>query len=251
MILRLHRLLLSLTVALTVSAQEEELPVAAALPAGLQIISPRGNEILDSPPVDIFFDLKNIILAESGCALRVIVDNHPPLTLYSTARPLTLTNLADGGHTIRAWLIRPDGTAIRSPQAQAMVRFFLRKKDFQNFIDRGKPYFTVNLPAGDSYDTDISGQLYVDLLLNAAAQAAGCQVRYIMERHTGILDGRSTARWPGLMVGKHKLVLELLDSGGHPILGPFNRVERYFEIRQLLKATPMSVDGDNRPIGQP
>jgi hypothetical protein len=271
--IRIHSLILTLTVTLIISdralaQQEPEPPKAMPVETGtdiptapiavshgntgaaidpsqpitLQIISPRNNEIIDSPPVDIFFDLKNYELAEGGNALRVIINNNPPITLYSTTRPLTLTNLHDGGQTIRAFVVRPDGTIIRDPHANAITHFYVRKKDFQNFVDQSKPYLTVNLPSGDSYDTDINGQLCVDVLLNNPAQAAGYKIRYSMEGYEGFLNGKEVAYWNGVAIGKHKLLIELLDANSRSVIGPFNRVERYFEIRQLLKAAPMPAD---------
>ncbi|MDR0534425.1 MAG: hypothetical protein LBH01_10780 [Verrucomicrobiales bacterium] len=263
--IRLHSLIPALTAFFAISAdllaQQEpmnEIPTApvavdhghtgAAVdpshPIALQIISPRNNEIIDSPPVDIFFDLKNYELSENGNALRVIINNQPPLTLYSTTRPLTLNSIHDGGQTIRAFVVRPDGTMIREAGI-AITHFFVRKKDFQNFVDQNKPYLTVNLPSGDSYDTDINGQLCVDVLLNNPVQAANYKIHYSMEGYEGFLNGKEVAYWPNVAIGKHKLLVELLDTNGRPVLGPFNRVERYFEIRQLLKAAPMP--GDTTP----
>ena len=220
-----------------------------AQPITLQILSPRNNEIIDSPPIDIFFDLANYELKDGGNALRVIIDNQAPLTITTTAKPLTLSHLPDGGHSIRAYPVRPDGTIIRDPKAFAVAHFYVRKKDFQNFIDQSCPYLTVNLPSGDSQDTDINGQLCVDLTFNN--HGGNYKVRYNMESYQGTLDGKAPVYWQGIPIGKHKLILELTDANNQPVLGPFNRVERYFEIHQVLKAAPLPGDKLPPPAWRP
>ncbi len=221
-------------------ANPEGAVLEAPQPIEVSILYPHDREVVTRTSVDIFFDVKNCALTEGGNALRVIVNNRLPITLYSTARPLTLDDLREGGQTIRAYVARPDGTIIRDPKGFAMTHFYIKKKDFQNYVDPTVPFLTVNLPSGETLDTDAENRVCFDYLIqNAGAGAdSALQVHYSLPGYDGSLSEPGPVYWSNIPVGKHRLVVELFDKNGHPLFGAFNRVERTFEVRQLLKAKP-------------
>ena len=230
------------------------LEVPLPQPIETAIVAPHQKEVVPPGPVDIFFDVKNGTLMEGGNALRVVIDNRPPVTLYNSIRPLTLKDLRDGGHTIRAYIAKPDGTMLREAKAFAMTHFYVRKKDFQNYTDPAAPFLTVNLPSGESMDTDADGRVCFDYEVRNAPAATGpgveYKVRYALEGYEGYLAEPGPVFWSNIPVGKHRLVVELFDKNGQPLFGIFNRVERVFEVRQLLKARPF-VPGETVPEAPP
>ncbi|MDD5261140.1 MAG: hypothetical protein PHD76_04755 [Methylacidiphilales bacterium] len=221
----------------------------APQPIEVSILYPHDREVVAGANVDIFFDVKNCALAEGGNALRVIVNNRLPITLYSTARPLTLGDLREGGQTIRAYVARSDGTIIRDPKGFAMTHFYIKKKDFQNYVDPTAPFLTVNLPSGETLDTDAENRVCFDYLIqNAGAGGdSALQVHYSLPGYDGSLSEPGPVYWSNIPVGKHRLVVELFDKNGHPLFGAFNRVERIFEVRQMLKAKPYVPE---KPAGE-
>ena len=226
------------------ASQEPQVPQ----PVETGILYPHEKEVVPAGALDVFFEVKNCALAEGGNALRVVIDNQPPVTLYNCIRPLTLKDLKDGGHTIRAYLIKADGTMIREVKAFAMRHFYTRKKDFNNYIDPAAPFLTVNLPSGDFMDTDADGKVCFDYDVHnlSAGAGSGFKVRYALEGYEGFLAEPGPVYWSNIPVGKHKLTVELFDKDGRALFGIFNKVERVFEVRQLLKAKPF-VPGESVP----
>jgi len=219
-------------------------PVDPQQPVELRILSPRPNEVVALSDVDVFLELKNYQVREAGNRLRIILDNGSPFTAYGTAKPITLPGLAEGGHTLRVFAAKPDGTLLRDAKAFAMCHFYVKKKDFQNYAGSDKPCLTVNLPAGDEIDTDLEGRVCFDYTVGCPSgnDTGTVKVHYIMEGYEGYLTDPGPVYWGNIPVGRHKLVVELFDANGQLIIGAYNRVERVFEVRQVLKAKPVGPE---------
>jgi hypothetical protein len=223
------------------------LPLDPALPIELKIVSPKPNEIVGFQDVDLFFSLSNYHLAESGNRLHIIVNNEPPVVKTDMASPLTLKKLSQGGYTVRAMVVRPDGTMIQEPGCFAMVHFYVRKKDFQNYTDPRLPYLTVNLPQSGEIDMDEKGRICFDYLVhNRPTDGTNCRILYKIEGYEGFVEQPlGPIYWSNLPPGRHKMVVELFDAQGQPVFGVFNRVERVFDVRKVLKALPYVPDSSN------
>jgi hypothetical protein len=216
------------------------LPLDPTLPIELKILSPKPKEIVGTQDVDIFFSLSNYHLMEGGNRLHIIVNNGSPLVKTDLASPLSLKNLSQGGYTIRAMVVRPDGTMIQQPGCFAIVHFYVRKKDFQNYTDPKLPYLTVNLPQSGEVDMDDKGRVCFDYLIhNPPTDGAACKILYKIEGFEGFIEQPvGPIYWSNLPPGRHKLVVELFDGQGQPVFGVFNRIERVFDVRKVLKALP-------------
>ena len=98
-------------------------PTDPSKPVSIKIISPTPSEVLLSNTADVF-DADNYILAPGGNRIRVILDNEAPVELDNLHRPVVYRNLNEGGHTVRALAVRPDGVSLTNKEAFAMVYFF-------------------------------------------------------------------------------------------------------------------------------
>ncbi|MDX6767720.1 MAG: hypothetical protein SFU85_13135 [Candidatus Methylacidiphilales bacterium] len=216
-------------------------PTDPSRPIEVRILSPRSREIIPTSTVDVFLQVDNYLLAEEGNRLHVLVDNQPPQPWHDVARPFPLKNLNQGGHTVRVLAVRPDGTSLRQPGAFAMVHFFVKKKDFQNYTDPTLPFLTVNLPAGGPASLDANERLCFDYWVHNVDFSGehAVRLRYKLDVYEGTLTEPGPVLWANLQPGRHRLLVELFDAAGQPIFGPFNRVEREFEIRQILRAVPL------------
>jgi len=216
------------------------LPLDPALPIQLKILSPQPKEITNSQDVYVFFSLDNYHLAEGGNRLHILVNNGPPIVKTDVASPLSLKQLSQGGYTIRAMVVRPDGTMIQQPGCFAIVHFYVKKKDFQNYTDPKHPYLTVNLPQGGDIDMDETGRVCFDFLIhNPPSEGSPSRILYKIEGFEGFIDQPvGPIYWSNLPPGRHKMVVELFDGQGNPVFGVFNRVERVFNVRRVLKAVP-------------
>lgn len=222
------------------------LPDDPARPVVVRIVSPRPREIIPTSVVDVFLEVENYTLAEGGNRLHVIINNDPPVPWADARRPFPLKNLSEGGHTVRVLAVRPDGTSIR-PGGFAMVHFYVRRKNFQNYTDPEGPFLTVNLPAGGVADLDAQGRLCFDYWAHNADFRAdqGLRIKYQLDAYEGELTEDGPVYWSNLVPGRHRLVVELFDRSGQPVFGPFNRVEREFEVRPVLRAVPVVPPGEN------
>jgi hypothetical protein len=216
------------------------LPLDPSLPIELKILAPNVKEILPTQDVDIFFSLSNYFLAEGGNRLHIIVNNAPPIVKTDIISPLSLKGLSQGGYMIRAMVVKPDGTMIQQPGCMAVLTFYVKKKDFQNYTDPKLPYLTVNLPAQGDIEMDERGRICFDYIIhNLPADGSGAKIRYSLEEYEGFVEQTvGPIFWSDVPQGKHKLVVELFDGKGQPIFGIFNRVERTFDARKTPKAQP-------------
>jgi len=225
------------------------LPDDPAMPVRVRIVSPRSREIIPTSVVDVFLEVDNYTLAEGGNRLHVILDNGVPQPWTDVRRPFPLKNLTEGGHSVRVLAVRPDGTSIRGPEAFALVHFYVKRKDFQNYADPEGPFLTVNLPVAGEVDLDGQGRLCFDYWAhNADFAQSGLRLKYQLDAYEGELAEEGPVYWSNLPPGRHKLVVELFDKTGQPVFGPFNRVEREFTVRQVLRAVPLvplAPDGEN------
>ncbi|MEO0453654.1 MAG: hypothetical protein AAFY98_05900 [Verrucomicrobiota bacterium] len=218
------------------------------LPIGIQIIAPTPREIIDSEVIDLFLDLRNYSLGnkeEGGNAVHVILDNQPPQKVYDIDRPLTFSNLAVGGHTIRVFAVRPDGTMFPDPASFDICHFFVKRKDFQNYVDPSLPYLTLNLPSDGIIDIDEEGAIVFDYFVHHANATNGFIVRYDLSGgYIGELKTQGPVYWRNLTPGKHRLKVDFLDRNGRMIPGPFNQVEREFIVRQVIRAEPVVEEAE-------
>jgi hypothetical protein len=225
---------------------KDGLPDDPSLPVRVRIISPRPREIIPTSVVDVFLEVDNYTLTEGGNRLHVILDNGAPMPWSDVRRPFPLKNLNEGGHTVRVLAVRPDGVSLRGGEAFAMVHFYVKRKDFQNYTDPQAPFLTVNLPAEGAADLDSQGRLVFDYWVhNTDFANSGLRLKYQLDAYEGELAEDGPVLWSNLPPGKHKLVVELFDKTGQPVFGPFNRVEREFTVRQVLRAVPVEPEGEN------
>lgn len=215
-------------------------------PVSVRIVSPREREIVPTSVVDVFIEVDNYTLAEGGNRLHVLVNNQAPVPWTDIRRPFPIRDLSEGGHTVRVLAVRPDGTMLRDG-AFAMVHFYVRRKNFQNYTDPEAPFLTVNLPGDGVAELDAQGRLCFDYRAhNADFQGdSGLVIKYQLDAYEGELREEGPVYWSNLVPGRHKLVVELFDRTGQPVFGPFNRVERNFEVRPVLRAVPVAPDDTN------
>lgn len=227
------------------------IPLDPTRPIHVDIIAPTSSQILQTQTVDVFFDLKNYRLgAENSGGNRVhyILNNTPPQPVYDAIEPITFKNLSEGGHTIRIFAVKPDGTMFPGPEAYDMVHFYLRRKDFQNYTDPDEPYLTVNLPTGELVSTDEQGRIVFDYRIHHFEAEPGLELRYKIGAYEGFLTGQGPVYWSNLATGKHRLEVELLRPNRQPVIGPFNRIEREFSVAKVRRAQPVTPEDEEFPL---
>ncbi|MEM1157415.1 MAG: hypothetical protein AAGH72_04090 [Verrucomicrobiota bacterium] len=223
------------------------IPIDPTRPITLKIEYPTDRQIVSTQEVDIFINLDNYKLGSrdsGGNRLHYILDNEPPQPLYDTVSPITFRNLSQGGHTIRIFAVRPDGRMFRNAGAYAIRHFYVIRKDFQNYTDPEKPYLTVNLPTGEQVATDDQGRIIFDYKLHSVQAGEGFELRYKIGAYEGFLVQDGPVYWSNLSAGKHRIEVELLKDNRQPVIGPFNRIEREFTVKKVMRAQPVIPEAE-------
>jgi len=217
------------------------LPVDPSKPVAVRFLSPKPEEILADNEVDAFFQVDNYQINPGGNCLHVILDNQPPVVFDSFVAPAIFQHLAEGGHTLRVLAARPEGLAWENPEAYAMVHFFVRRRDFQNFVDPTLPYLTVNLPLAEPVTPGADGKVWFDFRAhNVTLAKDGYHVRYRVNETEALQDESKPVYWQNLKPGRYQLTAELLDAALHPVPGLFNSASRSFEVQTAVKAIPVA-----------
>jgi hypothetical protein len=223
-------------------------PIDPSKPVVVRIISPRDDEVLDTNSVDIFLAVDNYRLAAGGNRLRIILNNENPREIEDTEAPVVIPELSQGGHTLRAYAVDPSGKALTNPEAFAMAHFFIRKKDFQNFVDRKAPLLTVNCPLNGKMDISDDDPVYLDFLVfNAPLGGDGYSIHYKLNQKEEYLATAEPVAWKDLKPGRYELLVRLVDKHREPIPGQYNQVVRTFDVRPVVK--PSAVDDTPNQAG--
>jgi hypothetical protein len=226
-------------------------PLEATRPIELRIVSPLPSELLSENTVDVFVEVDNYRLAPGGNRLHVILDNGAPLILDNVKRPIVMRDLAEGGHCVRVIAVKPDGTVHANKEAFAMVHFFVRKRDFQNFVNPELPFITLASPTAGVVEADEQGRVWLDFKVHNATIGLGGThaVRYEINNLVGALNGPFF--WPGMKPGRYQLKVELLTAEQQVLSGPFSRVDRVFEVRpppvRAVPGTPAAAVPQSAP----
>ncbi|MEM9399375.1 MAG: hypothetical protein AAF984_04140, partial [Verrucomicrobiota bacterium] len=227
-------------------------PTNPNLPIKVKLLSPVNKEIIPFRDVDVFLDVENYKLAEGGNRLHVILDNQAPVAVHDINTPLSFKDLTQGGHALRLFAVKPNGTTFTNAEAFKTIQFYVVKKDFQNYIDPSAPYITINMPRTGVIDTDDFGRVIFDYRIHNGLFNAdmGYKLKFSMGSYEGIIDKPGPIFWSNIPNGKHTLVVELYDSNNRPVYGVFNHVQRQFEIRHVMKAKPIQKENTDEPMYQ-
>lgn len=215
-------------------------PLDPAKPVAVRFVIPQGDAILPENEADVFVQADNYTLGPGGNRLAVLLDNRPPILLSDLVAPAVFKNLSEGGHTLRLLAVKPDGMALPNPEAEAMVHFFVRHRDFQNYINPEAPYLTVNLPLTGVVTADGDDRVWFDFKVhNAALAKDGYRVRYKVNQTEAFQYEDKPVYWEGLKPGRYILTADLLDASLQPVPGIFNQVIRSFEVQAPVRAIPV------------
>ncbi|MDL5054453.1 hypothetical protein QQ056_12980 [Oscillatoria laete-virens NRMC-F 0139] len=194
--------------------------------ARLRILRPANEAVLETTRADIFFQTENFEIG-GGNAIMVSLDNQPPRKHAVRNAPYVITGLSEGGHTVIAWLVGPDGLTVNSPHAKVSVHFYVKRKDFQNFLGSNETSVSINQPRG-TYDGPRADQVMLDFKISNAP--AGYLARYSVAGRTATVTSDAPVNLGILPAGSHTLTLEVLDAQGNPLPGSFAKAQSSFVV---------------------
>jgi hypothetical protein len=212
--------------------------------AALRLNSPATGSTVPSGPVTFSYELTNFQLTKmtdsehgmqmansmKGQHIHLIVDDQPYTAHYDTkfAEPL-----ADGQHVVLSFLSRSYHESIKHQGAYDLRTLTVGTPA------AGTPAmsFDVKAPAlfysrpKDTYSGKDAQKIMLDFyLVNTTLAADGNKVRATINGNEFMLDQWMPYMMEGLPAGQATIKLELLDSSGTLIPGPYNSVTRTITV---------------------
>jgi hypothetical protein len=204
--------------------------------SSIKIETPADGALIQKNHVDVFVD--HLTPLPRGSQYHVFLDNNPPLILESSAVPCVLKKLEDGGHLLRVFAVDAEGRAL--PDAYAVSSFYVKRRDFQNFLPPNVPYITVNLPLGGLVVPDEKKQVCFDYIVHGVQlSSSGYKLHCRFNNRQTIIDTPGPVYLPDVSYGKNKLRIELIDPDGNPVMNDFAIVNRDFEVVAAPKPMPV------------
>jgi hypothetical protein len=213
----------------------------------IEILSPKADEILKGNEALVFVRVSSYPISSTAFRVKAILNNGSPQVLDNIKKPFIFSNLPQGGHLLRIYLVKPNGRVVDDPGAFAMRRFYVGDKDFRNEVDGLSPLLTVNDPIEGRIEMDGQGLFWFDFLTRNAPVGEGAYgVRYRFNNVTSTVYSSKPIFWRGLREGRYQFTAELIDPDGALVPGPFNRVQREFDLKVNAHRAGIEITRENQ-----
>ena len=234
------------TVHIDVGERSPEIPGAKVM-----ITSPGQGSILQKDK-DIYVSLKvqnfqmgaqtdtersgEIANSDKGQHVHVIIDNKPYMAFYEDGKSVDIGKLDPGPHTIIAFPSRSYHESVKSPDASAVLNFYVGDSGGDFELTTDTPSIIYSRPKG-GYKGKDAKKIMLDFYLNKVQLSPdGYKARYtITSKNSGDVYSITMTEWKpafiyNLPVGEYTVKLELIDKDGHPVTGGYNTTERDISV---------------------
>lgn len=224
------------------STEFNQAKLALKTPTNMEKL-PSGNE------VKFDFDVENYELgsqtpdlAQKMCAnskqgqhIHLILNNQPYTAYYTSEFS---QKLPDNHYVGLAFLSRSYHESIKSPSAYQLFQFTVGKAP-QVKIDLDAPHLFYSRPKGDYIGEDAKRVLLDFYLTNIDLnEKTRLKVRATINGTEFLLSKWQPYIMEGLPMGENKIKLELIELDGTVLEGPFNTVERTFNLYEKEPLKP-------------
>lgn len=215
----------------------------------VKIVSPNKGEVLNTKDVSVSLDVKGLDIFKNeelqmGPHLHFFVDDQPYQAIYSTEKPIVLSNLAPGTHTIRVFASRPWHESFKNEGAYAQTTFHIFTPTEDNNPSDSQPLLTYSRPQGvygaepimlDFYLTN--APLHVVAKENPDDNITDWRIRVTVNGESFLLDTWQPIYLKGFNKGQNWVKLEFIDDNGDVIKNAFNTTVRAIEYDPKNKDT--------------
>lgn len=215
----------------------------------IKIVSPNKGEVLNTKDVSVSLDVKGFDIFKNeelqmGPHLHFFVDDQPYQAIYSTEKPIVLSNLAPGTHTIRVFASRPWHESFKNEGAYAQTTFHIFTPTEDNNPSESQPLLTYSRPQGvygaqpimlDFYLTNTP--LHLVAKENPDDDITDWRIRVTVNGESFILDTWQPIYLKGFNKGQNWVKLEFIDDNGDVIKNAFNSTVRAIEYDPKIKDT--------------
>lgn len=173
-------------------------------------------------------ETRGIANSGKGQHIHFIVNNGPYSAHYM---PGVSDQLADGNYVVLAFLSRSYHESVKSPEAFHIENLNVGGADVLE-ADLSAPHLFYSRPKGTYKGADTKKLMLDFYLANMTISPEGNKVRATINGTEFMIDEWAPYYIEGLTMGEVKIKLELIDSEGNAIEGPFNNVERIVTLAE-------------------
>ncbi len=168
---------------------------------------------------------KGIANSGDGQHIHLIIDNGPYSAHYT---PEATSELEAGAHVLLAFLGRSYHESVKTPGVFVLEELLV--DGASSSFDKAGQHLFYNRPKG-SYSGDGAERIMLDFfLVNTELSQTGNRVRATIEGNEFVFSKWQPYVIEGLPSGTVTIQLELIDSAGNVVEGPFNSVTRTIEV---------------------
>lgn len=212
--------------------------------ASLKMIAPSNTEIKTVGETAFNFEVNNYELgaitqskntallanSEKGQHIHFILNNEPYSAHYE---PTFKKDMPNGVHHLVAFLSRSYHESVKNENSVVVKKVIVGKdtKDDKN-LDIDTPTLIYSRPKGEYTGKDTENLLLDFFVLNTKLSENGNKVRATINNKEFIITEWTPQVIKGLPKGEVSIKLELIDTEGNLIPGPFNSVERTVTLKE-------------------
>jgi len=166
--------------------------------------------------------------SKQGQHIHSILNNQPYNAYYRTRFS---QNLGEGHYVHLAFLSRSYHESIKTPSAYQLSTFTIGDVKRKFMFDKSAAHMFYSRPKGNYIGPGNIEKILLDFyLVNTELAARGNKVKLSINGTEFILTKWVPYLMEGLPLGENDISLELIDSKGKRVPGPFNFVERKFHL---------------------
>lgn len=170
----------------------------------------------------------NLANSGQGQHIHLIFNNEPYHAHYGTDFKMALE---DGHYVALSFLSRSYHLSVKNPEAYVLRQFTVGGAEAEE-IDLTAPHMFYSRPKGEYKGAETENLLLDFYLVNTELSETGNKVRATINGQEFMITEWLPYAIQGLPMGEVTIKLELLDSEGNLIEGPYNSVERTVTLKE-------------------
>ncbi|MDX5347748.1 MAG: hypothetical protein LPJ89_01540 [Hymenobacteraceae bacterium] len=166
--------------------------------------------------------------SHQGQHIHNIIDNEPYTAHYETS---FTKEMQPGNHVVLSFLSRSYHESLKHKSAYDLQVVTAGRNQPASTFDVNAPHMFYSRPKGEYVGEETKKVMLDFYLVNTDLSPTGNQVRATINGNTFMLKQWLPYIMEGLPMGENTIKLELVDSNGNLIPGPFNTVERKITLK--------------------
>ena len=173
-------------------------------------------------------DTRGIANSGKGQHIHLIVNNGPYSAHYE---PTFSKEMEEGSYVVLAFLSRSYHESVKNDNSYAVDVLTVGEAEPME-VDFSAPHLFYSRPKGTYTGSDTEKLMIDFFLLNTTLSPDGNKVRATINGQEFMIDEWAPYYAEGLPMGEVTVKLELIDSAGDPVPGPFNTVTRTVTLKE-------------------